>query len=422
MEVQELQKNVEAIGKALEEFKATHSQSFKDGDVLLQQKMDKIADDIGKRLEIVQKHNDEMAAKISRVVTSEKKDDPVAEIKEALEFKRTCLIVQKRLNADDEVQPNIDEFRLYQKTLNGYLRRGELRMTEPNVKAMSVGSDPDGGYSVTPQMSNRIVTMVYESSPMRQYATVENISTDQLEMAVDIDEAGCGWVGERETRSETDTPEMAKRVITAHEMYAEPRATQKLLEDSAVNIERWLGDKVGSKFSRTEATAFFSGTGVGQPRGILTYPAGTSWQQIEQINSGAAATFTGDGFIDTVASVKETYLPGSRWFMRRASLGAVMKLKANNEYIWNMVFQGGFAFNILGYPVSFANDMQAIGADALAAAFGNWALAYTIVDRVGISVLRDPFTTKGFVKFYTRKRVGGDVTNFEAFKIVKCHT
>nr|WP_297388245.1 phage major capsid protein [uncultured Roseateles sp.] len=320
------------------------------------------------------------------------------------------------------------DFKAHRAAVNAYLRKGRQDIAELQAKAMSVDSNPDGGFFVTPDTSGRIVQLVYETSPMRQVASVQTISTDKLEGTYDLDEAEAGWVSERGTRNETGTPQINRWEIPVHEMYAEPRATQKLLDDSSVNIEQWLAGKVASKFSRQENTAFVTGNGVGKPRGFLTYPAGTptadAIRVIQQINTGASGTFAAsnpaDFFMDVIGALKEVYLSGARWAMNRSTKAAVRKLKdADGAYLFAMDFSQGVRETVLGYAVTGMEDMPAIAADSLSIAFGNFAEAYQIVDRMGVRVLRDPFTAKPWVKFYTTKRVGGDVVNFEALKLVK---
>lgn len=269
-------------------------------------------------------------------------------------------------------------------------------------------------------MSARIVEKLFESSPMRELATVETTTSSSWEYLPDTDEPGSGWVGETQARPETTSPEIKKGEIVVHELYAEPRATQKILDDAGVNVEAWLGRKVGGKFGRDEATAFVSGNGVGLPRGILTYPAGTAWAQIEQVNSGSASTLTGDGLIDLETALKAPYRARAVWLMNRTTQAVVRKFKdGQNQYLWQPGLAQGVPPTLLGYPVRLADDMPVVAADALAVAFGDFREAYTIVDRLGIRILRDAFTAKPFVKFYTTKRVGGDVVNFEAIKIQK---
>lgn len=342
------------------------------------------------------------------------------ELKAAREFHCTVLASRGELKVATDISDekiNFDEIKSYGSAFPLYLRRGD-RDASFDAKSMSVGSDPDSGYFVTPFMSPRILSIVYESSPIRQIATVETISTDAVEYPVDDGEAGAGWVGEQETRPETGTPQVGVQRIPVHEMYASPKATQKLLEDASVNVEAWLANKIGQKFGRLEATGFVAGNGVKKPRGFTTYPSGTARGQIEQIVSGNATDLSFDGLIKLTMALKEEYVGGASFLMRRASVGNVLLMKdGNGQYIWRLDNQAGKPSILLGHEVYQAADMPAVGAGALAVAFGNFKQGYTIVDRLGISTLRDPYTAKPFVVFYTRKRVGGDVTNFEAIKL-----
>ncbi|WP_431861389.1 phage major capsid protein [Azospirillum sp.] len=340
--------------------------------------------------------------------------------KRAAEFARTALAVRGNLKAGtvlDAKTIDVEGYKAWEQSFGLYLRSKDDRAIEE--KALSVGSDPDGGQLVPTAVSNRIVMQVYETSPLRQLATVETIGTDSLEIPNDLGEFDAGWVGETEGRTETNTSTLGVLRIPVHEIYAKPKATQKMLEDASVNIETWIATKIADKFSRTEASAFISGNGVKKPRGILTYPSGTSGAKIEQIASGGATTVTADGLINVMIALKDWYASGASWLMRRASVGAVMLLKdGDGQYIWRPGLEAGKPSTLLGSPVYQAADMPAIGAGTLPIAFGNFRAGYTVVDRLGITVLRDPYSAKPFVEFYSRKRVGGDVVNFEAFKLM----
>jgi len=325
-------------------------------------------------------------------------------------------------------QAEVDELMAYSPAFGAYLRKGKDPLQAAVQAALSVGSDPDGGYWIEPDTNGGIVQMVYETSPMRQFANVTTIGTDALEGVNDLDEAGGGWVGETQSRDETSTPEIGKYRIEAHEMYAQPRATQKMLDDSMVNVEAWLSGKVSQKFSRIENTAFVNGDGVTKPRGFLTYasgtPAASAWNVIEQVNTGANGAFAGsnpgDVFHTIIGQMKADYLPGAVFATNRAGLAAARKLKdGDGTYLWEKSFQAAQPFQLLGYPVAMFEDMPALATGSLSFAFGNFRAGYQIVDRVGIRVLRDPFTAKPYVKFYTTKRVGGDVVNFEAIKLMR---
>jgi len=362
----------------------------------------------------------ERKANRARLLGGTSLSDPDVEIKKMRAFHRTALAARGEFKVNTDVSDDridVESIKAYGGQYPLYLRR-DIGSQGAEQKAMSVGSDPDGGYFVTPAMSPRILSIVYESSPMRQVANVETISTDAIEYPIDDGEAGAGWVGEQEARPETTTPQAGIQRIPVYEMYAMPKATQKLLEDASIDIEAWLAGKIGQRFGRLEATAFVAGDGIKKPRGFTTYATGTTRGTVEQIISGNATALTMDGLVNLTMALKEPYVNGASFLMRRASVGAVMLFKdGNGQYIWRLDNQLGRPSVLLGHPVYQAADMAAIGAGSLSVAFGNFREGYTIVDRLGISTLRDPFTAKPFVLFYTRKRVGGDVTNFEAIKL-----
>ena len=314
-----------------------------------------------------------------------------------------------------------------------FLRKGEERLTpaerealDLHQKALSVDSDPDGGFVVTPDTSGRISTIIQETSPVRQVAAQQSIGTDALEGLFDGDQAVVGWVSERGARNETNTPQLGTWRIPTHEIYAAPRATQKLLDDANINAEAWLAQKVAERFARTENTAFVLGTGNGQPRGFMTYPAGVNRGQIQQLASGVAgAGFLPENLVAVVYSLKPAYRAGAVWAMNRNSVSEIRQIRDNvggagtGQFMWQPSMQAGEPSTLLGYPIVEMEDMVNSAATPVTpAAFGNFRAAYQIVDRIGIRVLRDPYTAKPYVEFYTTKRVGGDVINFEALKIV----
>lgn len=322
---------------------------------------------------------------------------------------------------------DIESYRTYKDAFLSYLRRGDAVGSEVKA-ALSVGSDPDGGYLVMPEMSDMMARLVYESSPVRQVANVVSVGSDALEGINDLDEAGSGWVGETESRTETDTPQIGKWRIPVHEQYAEPRVTQKMLDDSMIDIESWLNGKVADKLARTENTAFVSGNGVGKPRGFLDHTAGTpsatTWNVIEQTNSGASGGFAasdpGDVFLTVLGKLKNAYRASAVWAMNRTTEAAVRKLKdGDNNYLWQPSFQAGSPATLIGHSVVLMEDMPDLAANSLSVALADFRSTYTILDRIGIRILRDPYTAKPYVKFYTTKRVGGDVVNFEAIKLIK---
>ena len=391
MQMTDVKLAVDALASTFEEFKTANNQA-------LQEMADKGAVDAVTE------------AKVARL------DEEIERLRDGLE--RTRASLNRPLGAAKSETPQAGE---YKAAFGAYLRRGdESGIAAMERKALSVDSDAEGGYLVTPQMSATIVEKVFESSPLRAVAAIETISSDSLEMLVDKDEAAAGWVAEAEARPETDAPDLAKVVIPVHEIYAEPRATQKLVDDASIDLEAWLAGKVAEKFTRMEATAFINGSGVGQPRGILTYASGTSWGQIEQVVSGSSGAVAADGLLDLQHSLKEVHGASAVWLANRLILRDIRKLKdANNQYLWEPGLKIDGQDTLLGRPILSAADMPVAAANSLSVAFGDFSAGYQIVDRIGVRVLRDPFTAKPFVKFYTTKRVGGDVVNFDAIKLQK---
>lgn len=427
---EETKKAIENALKAFEELKGMHSATDKKvtdiaakADAFDQAKLAKIAEDCAKAIELSQKAN------ATNEAEKKASDERLKAIETALN--RAANVIGD--NADSKAK-ELKEKR--SKLFNEYARMDSetkesfgsfMKRTVTDVeefKALTTGSDPAGGYLVMPEFGGVIQTRVFESSPVRQLASVINVGTDQYEYVLDNDEAAAGWVGETATRSETNTPTLGKLIIPVNELYANPKATQKMLDDGIVDVEAWLAGKVSEIFGRTEATAFMAGNGVLKPKGLLSYTAGTTIasQQVEQVSSGTSAVFTYDGLVSLQNALKEAYQPNAVFMIKRATNASLMTIKDGIGHpIFNMMFDKnvGLQPTIMGKPVYFANDMEAVGADALAAIYGDIRQAYIICDRMGIRVLRDPFTAKPYVHFYTTKRVGGAVVNFEAYKIQK---
>lgn len=317
--------------------------------------------------------------------------------------------------------------------LDGYLRDGTpptgVKMTPEGleVRAMSTNVNPDGGYLVRPELATFVVNRIFETSPLRRVARVEQVGSNSLDVLIDDNEAGFRWVAQGPSGGETSTPQVGQKAIVPHKMEAQPRLTTEQIQDSYLDVEAWLGTKVADRFGRGENRSFAAGTGVGEPRGFLTYPAWASAgvyerDKIEQIVSGAAANVTADGLIRLQNLLKEDYQPRAVFGMKRTTFGTALTLKGADNYFFSPVLirDGQQSLTLLGKPVIFMDDMIAEGAGNLAVVYSDFSLSYTIADRVGLQILRDPFTNKGFVTYYTTKRVGGDVTSFDAIKLMRC--
>lgn len=318
-----------------------------------------------------------------------------------------------------EADVDVDAYRAYKDAMATYLRKDDNVMGPTEMKALSVGSDPDGGYTVTPEMSQRIIERMFETSPIRQLATVETIGSNAMDLLEDPNEFTANWVGELETNGNTGTAQIGKRQIVAHQLEARPRASQQLLDDSQISIENWIAGKVSDKFVRTENNAFVVGNGVGKPRGLTTYAAGTDWGTIQQVNSGANGSVTYAGLVDLMYNLKEFYQGNASWLMRRELVGKVMGLSGNDTPLWIPSISVGQPSTLLGAPVRMAQDLATLATGSLSCAFGDFRAGYTIVDRMGVRILRNPYTATPNVEFYTTKRVGGDVADFDAIKLLK---
>jgi HK97 family phage major capsid protein len=417
---------VDALHAGFEEFKKANDERLaqieKKGsaDVVTEAKLQKIEAD----LEKAQKIADEavLASKRqSRIVTDER-----GEVVDLDRKAQEWASMNARRRGAVAGSFGAAEMDGYKAAFDTFLRKGEEVMGPEERKALSVGTDPDGGYVVNPDLSGRIVMKVFETSPMRAYASVQVISSDALEGLFDLNEASSGWVGETDSRPETNTPQLGKWRIPAHELYAKPKATQKLLDDASINMEAWLASKVAEKFARDEANAFVVGNGVNKPRGFLTFPSGTTLPgTIERFDTGvngafAAAPNGGDVLINALYGLKQQYRANATWFMNRATLKLTRKLKdSDGAYLWSPGIAAGQPASLLGYPVASFEDMPDPATDSLSIAVGDMREAYQIVDRLGIRTLRDPYSAKPYVEFYTTKRVGGDVVNFEALKLIE---
>lgn len=394
-------------------------------------KIEKLVEDIRTRQDALQEANDQAKAKEAEykkrfeeleLLLKRAKPQRTAEADEKLkkEVDQHILACMASQDRKDRFEYSEDDYIQYKDAFKKFLIKGNQQLGPEEIKRLSVGIDPHGGYTVTPAMSSAITTKLYETDPIRQLSRIETISSDAWEELVDWGQFGYGWVNETGTRSETSTSDFNLKRIPVHEMYANPRTTQQLLDDSGINVENWLGNKVADRFVRAEGAAFITGDGVGKPRGITTYSNGTTYGTVQQVNMGLAANLTFDGFINVKYALIEQYLNRGTWLMNRTTVQAAMKLKNGfGDPLWLPSMSSTTPESILGLPVRMSTTMPTIAANALAVALADWKEAYVIVDRLGISVLRDPYTTKGQIEFYTRRRVGGDLINFDAIKIGK---
>lgn len=395
---------LEELGTTFAAFKETHAEELKNlkkgfDDVVTKEKMDRINADMDK----VTKAIDEVNAVIAALKTGGGSNDNEPFAKEhSTAFAR-------------------------------YFRKGDIgNLGELQVKAaLTTQSDPDGGYLVPTEVSKTIDRILGTVSVMRQLATVMPIGTSEYKKLVNVGGATAGWVGEEEARPETATPTLKELIFTVMEIYANPATTRTMLDDGIIDIGAWLADEVNIAFSEQEGAAFISGNGVKRPRGLLSYDtvenSTWAWGKLGFVATGAAAGFAptnpADAFIDLFYALKEGYRNNATWLASDGVMKDIRKLKdADDNYLWAMPDGVGKPATLLQKPIRTDDYMNKLGANTFPVAFGDFQRGYLIVDRQGVRVLRDELTKKPYVQFYTTKRVGGGVANFEAIKLLKCTT
>ena len=310
-----------------------------------------------------------------------------------------------------------------------YMRAGEAGLlATPESKALNVGADAEGGY-LAPETTERVINAaVRDISPIRQIASVREVGVNAFKKPVSLGGAAAGWVGETGGRIETAAPTLSSIDFPTQELYAMPAASQTLLDDAVVDIEQWLADEVQAEFAAQETAAFVAGDGVAQPRGFLSYTAAPeATRQPEEIGYVATgvdgdfpASNPSDILLDLIYTPKQAHRANGRFVMNRALVGTVRKFKdADGNYLWQPALEAGAPSTLMGFPVTEAEDMPGAAAGATPIAFGDFRRFYLIVDRQGVRILRDPYSAKPYVLFYTTKRVGGGVQDFDAVKLLK---
>jgi len=309
------------------------------------------------------------------------------------------------------------------------VRRGdEAGLRELEAKAFSAGTGADGGYLVPPETDTEIGRRISIASPMRALSTVRTVSTAVLKKPFAASGLSTGWVAETAGRPQTNTPQLSELSFPTMELYAMPAATQALLDDSAVDIEAWIAGEVDLVFAEQEGDAFIRGDGINRPKGFLSYTAvaegAWTWGNLGYVATGAAGAWktTGpsDTLVDVIYALKAGHRQNGTFMMNRKTQADVRKFKdADGNYLWRPPASAGQPASLMGFPIAEAEEMPDVGANALAVAFGDFRAGYLVVDRAGVRILRDPYSAKPYVLFYTTKRVGGGVQNFEAIKLVR---
>jgi HK97 family phage major capsid protein len=411
---------------ALETKSAQHSMS---GDDLAHS-----FDDFMRAFESFKDANDERLGQLERrmaadVVTSDKVDRINRALDELqLKSARPHLATSSRSPAASGLQ--------HKAAFDAYVRKGDASsLRDLESKALSVGTGTDGGHLVPDELERAVNRAVRDVSPIRAIAGIRQVSASVYRKPFAVTGAEAGWVAETAARPETDSPALAalaEMSFPTMELYAMPAATSQLLDDSAVDINEWIAEEVRDSFAQQEGTAFVTGNGTAKPKGFLNYTkvaqASWTWGNIGFILTGVDAAFPtasasvnpADKLIDLVYAVKAGYRANGTFVFNRATQAAIRKLKdAEGDYVWQPPSKAGEPSLLMGYPVAESEDMPNMAADSYSVAFGDFRRGYLIVDRVGIRVLRDPYSSKPYVLFYTTKRVGGGVQDFDAIKLLK---
>jgi HK97 family phage major capsid protein len=382
-------------------------------------------EDVMRIFESYRQENDARVAELAK-----RKPDPLTEQKLArLDARLDSVTVQRARPALASERKDSPEAREHKAAFHEYVRHGEsgnLRALE--MKAMSVGSNPDGGYTVPVEIEKAIGERLTVISPIRKIAGVREISGNVYKKPFMTAGPTVGWVGETDVRAQTAAATLDSISFPAMELYAMPAATATLLEDSAVNIDEWLAGEVEQVFAVQEGAAFVAGDGTNKPKGFLSYTnvanATWTWGNIGYIATGSAGAFPAsnpsDVLVDLIYALKAGYRQNGHFVMNRKTQAAIRKFKdGQGNYLWQPPAQADGRATLMTFPIMEAEDMPDIAANSYSIAFGDFKRGYLIVDRQGVRVLRDPFTAKPYVLFYTTKRVGGGVQDFDAIKLLK---
>ncbi len=319
----------------------------------------------------------------------------------------------------------------HRKAFAAYLRTGDddgLRALEMEEKALSTAVAADGGYLVDPQTADRIASVLKSTASIRSIANVVQVEATAYDVLIDTTDIGAGWASETAAQTETSTPAIERISIPLHELSALPKASQRLLDDSAFDVEGWLAERIADRFARAEGAAFVSGDGIDKPTGFLSHPAvaeaSWAWGSLGYVATGVDGDFDStkpaDAIVDLVYALGARYRANGSFVMNSKTAGVVRKMKdADGRFLWSDGLSAGEPARLMGYPVLVCEDMPDIAVGATAIAFGDFRAGYTIAERPDMRILRDPFSAKPNVLFYATKRVGGDVSDFAAIKLLK---
>ena len=379
----------------------------------------------GKTMPLVQEVKQAMTGFVSEFKGF--KDDIQTKLQQT-EERLTMLDRKSHIAARPHLAAETDASAPHQKAFNAYLRSGDddgLRGLDIESKAMSTTVNSDGGFLVDPQTSDTVASILNSTASIRSIASVVHVEATSYDVLIDTTDVGAGWATETGAVAETDTPQIDRITIPLHELSALPKASQRLLDDSAFDIENWLAGRIADKFSRAEADAFINGDGIDKPTGILTKAAVDNdvwtWGNLGYVPTTVDGSIgDGDAIINLVYALGAQYRANGSFVMNSKTAGVVRQLKdGNGRFLWSDGLAAAEPARLMGYPVVVAEDMPDVATDSFSIAFGDFSAGYTVAERPDLRVLRDPFSAKPHVLFYATKRVGGDVSDFAAIKLLK---
>lgn len=429
--IQQVAEAVEKIGTTFDEYRKVNDARLKaaeEGKSTVEfeaklAKMDAQFDALTTQMDEVRSKNETLETRLAR--PGQNGGDGKQEIREAVEYRNAWMDFMR----DPKDQAKEQRMRAAGAKLEA---RDAADGREVRATFVTTGTNTAGGYALPKEVERTIMRLGTELTPMRQIATVRQVGTPDYHELVDVGGAGFEWVGEGDTRNETNSPDMASINPTFGMLSARPKATEESIQDLFFDVEDWLTGSVRETFAVAENQAFVAGNGVKKPTGFLAGPAPVAtgdstrpFGTLQYIPSGQAAALptTGDVFLDMIYSIRARYRTNARWVTSRAGLAAMRKYKdTTGAYMWQPALTAGQPATFMGYPITEMEDMPAVAANSFPIAFGDFREGYLIADRVGIRITRDEITQPGFVKFYIRKRVGGIVRNSQAIRVMKIAT
>lgn len=356
----------------------------------------------------------------------------LAKLNEVFESTQESIKQIEKLSKRPGTGGDVDPVRAEHKQAFGkFIRKGDdSGLGALQQKAYNVTTDADGGYAVPEELDRDILGLMVDVSPIREIANVRTVSTSDYKKLVNIHGTASGWVDEDDARTATASSSLSQVVPFMGEIYANPQATQQMLDDVFFNAEQFIVDECATEFAQKEGAAFVVGNGANKPKGFLAYATaatadgvrafGTLEHLLTGVAGGWAASSPTDALISLTMKLKAGLRANARWVMNKGILAEVRTFKdLEGNYIWRPGLEAGQPATLLGYGITEAEDMPAKAANSLSVAFGDFKRGYTVVDRIGTRVLRDPYTNKPYVGFYVTKRVGGMVVDSQAIKVLK---